>query len=143
VIVLSRLRERRGPNREAIGEVRVSRPMRENAKLKEAKQLRRNETLAEAKLWEQLRNRQLEGFKFVRQAPVGPFIADFLNREHKLVVEVDGDTHATLEQLEYDRRRTRYSAKLGFRVIRFDNRDIMEAMDHTLSVIAGTLRAPH
>jgi very-short-patch-repair endonuclease len=80
--------------------------MREAAKLSIARDLRRDSTLAEKRLWEQLRNRKLDGFKFVRQAPVGPYIADFLCREGSLVVEVDGATHSTAAEMASDKRRT-------------------------------------
>ena len=87
--------EEGNPSPRAMGEVRGSLDMRDGAKLSTARQFRRDETFAEKRLWEQLRNRTLEGFKFVRQAPAGPYIADFLCRENKLIFEVDGATQQT------------------------------------------------
>jgi very-short-patch-repair endonuclease len=69
--------------------------MRPQAKLTRARELRRDAPIAERKLWEQLRNRNLDGLKFVRQEPIGPYVADFVCRDIKLVVEVDGGTHST------------------------------------------------
>jgi very-short-patch-repair endonuclease len=100
-----------------------------------ARDMRRNATAAESRLWQTLRNRQIEGRKFVRQAPVGPFFADFLCRELKLIIEIDGITHQAPEEQAYDRRRTEELAKLGYRVIRFTNADILESIDHTIELI--------
>jgi very-short-patch-repair endonuclease len=113
--------------------------MRQGAKHAPARELRRHQTRAESLLWQQLRNRQLEGFKFVRQAPVGPYVADFLCREHKLVVEVDGATHSTQEELAADARRTRHLSSMGYRVIRFQNVEVAEGMDQVLGLIAQAL----
>ena len=74
--------------------------MREGQKTFTARRLRKDETLAEKRLWEQLRNRTLDGYKFVRQSPAGPYIADFMCRASKLIVEADGATHATSAELE-------------------------------------------
>src|SRR5689334_9035629 len=73
--------------------------------LQRARTMRREAPLAEQKLWQHLRDRQLGGFKFRRQDPVPPFIADFVCAERKLVVEVDGENHDA--QPNYDVRRTR------------------------------------
>jgi len=113
--------------------------MRESAKLGIARQLRRDGTLAEHRLWEQLRNRKLAGSKFLRQAPIGPFVADFLCREAKLVIEVDGATHSTQAELESDARRTNYLRRYGHRVIRFQNDEVLNGMDQVLSSIEQAL----
>ena len=73
-----------------------------------ARGLRRAQTPTEARLWSELRNRGLAGHKFVRQEPIGPYFADFLCRERALIVEVDGATHSTDEELAHDTRRTRF-----------------------------------
>ncbi|HYA80604.1 MAG TPA: endonuclease domain-containing protein, partial [Methylocystis sp.] len=78
-----------------------------------SRELRRAETPAEKLLWAKLRARRLCGYKFVRQEPIGSYFADFLCREHALVVEVDGATHSTDEELAHDRRRTRYLEQQG------------------------------
>jgi very-short-patch-repair endonuclease len=90
-------------------------------------------------MWEQLRNRTLDGHKFVRQAPAGPYIADFMCRAEKLVVEADGATHSTAPELEHDRARTRYLEAEGYRVLRFHNDEILNGMDEVLTIIRSAL----
>ena len=115
--------------------------MRQGSKLNAARALRRNETFAEKRLWEQLRNWTLEGVKFARQVPIGPFIADFVCRELKLIVEVDGATHSTDEEVERDLRRTGYLTAHGYRVIRFQNDEILNGMDEVLTLMLEALHA--
>jgi very-short-patch-repair endonuclease len=91
-------------------------------------------TPPEAKLWWQLRSRQLFGLKFKRQVPVGPYIVDFMCEEFGLVVEVDGDTHA--HQIAYDTRRDAYLNAAGFYVVRFANSDVIHNLDGVLYEIA-------
>ncbi len=114
--------------------------MRDNANLAAAKLLRRNETMPEKKLWEQLRNRSCGGFKFVRQAPIGPYVADFVCREKMLVVELDGETHSTPDELAHDTRRTTYLIGLGYRVARYENESAMHGMDGLLTLILEELK---
>ena len=114
-------------------------PMRTGQKIFTARRLRRDETLAEKRLWEQLRNRQLDGVKFVRQAPVGPFIADFLCRETRLIVEVDGATHSTDAEVRHDAARTAQLARLGYCVLRLQNDEVMYGMDEVLTLIRQAL----
>ena len=109
--------------------------MRPQAKLLQARELRRDSTVAERKLWEQLRNRQLGGLKFVRQEPVGPYIVDFVCRAAKLIVEVDGATHSTGEEQARDARRTAFLRGEGYRVIRVQTIEVVEAMDGVLRTI--------
>jgi len=113
--------------------------MREDAKLSVARNVRREETLAEKRLWEQLRNRNLAGFKFVRQAPVGPYIADFLCRERNLIIEVDGATHSTEAELISDRCRTLALESMGCRLIRVQNEEVMLGLDQVLALILKAL----
>jgi very-short-patch-repair endonuclease len=113
--------------------------MREGQKTFTARRLRRDETPAEKRLWEQLRNRNLGGHKFVRQSPVGPYVADFLCREHALVVEVDGATHSTPAELESDRTRTRYIEAQGFQILRLQNDEILNGMEEALTIIRSAL----
>jgi very-short-patch-repair endonuclease len=114
--------------------------MRDDHKIKEARELRKNSTWAEAKIWEYVRNRQVGGFKFIRQATIGPFIADFLCREKKLVVELDGWTHSTDDEIAYDARRTRYLEMQGFRVLRFTNEDCTQATEGVLDTLLTELK---
>ena len=95
--------------------------LRQGAKLYSARTLRKSETLVEKRLWEQLRNRTLDGFKFSRQVPIGPYIVDFTCREQRLIVEADGATHSADEELTHDNRRTGLLKSEGYCVIRFQN----------------------
>ena len=81
-----------------------------------ARRLRREETDAERKLWSELRNRRLGGYKFTRQVPLGPYIVDFLCRPRRLVIELDGDQHAWSDT---DDIRTGFLNRNGYSVLRF------------------------
>jgi len=94
-----------------------------------SKALRIGLTPPERQLWYRLNRQQLDGVKFRRQAPVGPYVADFLSHDPMLIVELDGDTHAESEQARKDEARTRYLEAKGFRVIRFFNSEIGEDLD--------------
>ena len=114
----------RGPNRRNIPVVR---------------KLRRLSTNAESRLWAELRNRQLDGFKFVRQEPIGGYVADFVCREARLIVEVDGATHSTGEEVPRDATRTTTLERLGYKVIRIQNDDAYNAMEGVLRTILAAL----
>jgi very-short-patch-repair endonuclease len=101
-----------------------------------ARALRREETDAERKLWRRISNRQLAGWKFVRQAPIGPYFADFACREAKLVVELDGSQHAESER---DQIRDAFLRERGYRVLRFWNHDIMREINSVLDTIFAAL----
>jgi very-short-patch-repair endonuclease len=92
---------------------------------------------AEAKLWQQLRNRQLLRQKFRRQHSIGPFIADFACIEARLVIELDGSQHAHAE--EADARRTAFLVAEGWTVIRFWNARVLADMDNVLREIIAQL----
>ena len=104
-----------------------------------AKQLRANLTEPERRLWYRLRANRL-GVKFQRQAVLAPYIADFAARSHRLVIELDGDTHA--ERTAYDAARTRALEARGYRVLRFTNTDIMTNLDEVLKAILEALKSP-
>ncbi len=104
-----------------------------------ARSLRRNATSAERILWRRLQNRTLGGFKFVRQAPVGPYIADFLCRQRGLIIEVDGETHSSAAEIARDAKRTEFLEFRGFRVIRFDNAQLYENIEAVIEVILDAL----
>jgi len=95
---------------------------------------RRRMTSAERVLWEQLRRKQLHGFKFRRQHPVGPFIVDFYCARQRLIVEVDGEVH--IRQRGSDQVRTRQLEAYGYRVLRFRNDEILGDLAEVLRRIS-------
>jgi very-short-patch-repair endonuclease len=103
-----------------------------------AKQLRKDMTDAEKKLWYALRDRRFENFKFRRQVPIGKYIADFVCQDCKLIVEVDGSQH---EGSVHDRERDAWLTSVGYRVLRFWNIDTFKALDGTLLAILDALNA--
>ena len=111
--------------------------MRDPYLIEFAREMRRELTGPEMKLWLALRAKRFNGAKFRRQQVIGPFIADFACRRPMLIVEVDGDTHATRE--EYDSRRTAFLERRGYRVIRFTNDDVATNLDSVLISIAEAL----
>jgi very-short-patch-repair endonuclease len=96
-----------------------------------ARTLRKHLTKAERRLWQAMRSKQL-GVRFLRQHPIGPYIADFFAFEKRLVIEVDGDTHAESEQVAYDRARDAYFESRGLRVRRYANSEILTNLDGVL-----------
>jgi very-short-patch-repair endonuclease len=104
-----------------------------------ARALRRAETSAEARLWNRLRDRRLHDFKFVRQVPIGPYIADFLCREARFIVEVDGATHSQDREIAYDGRREAYLETEGFRILRVTNDDVFRRIESVLETILARL----
>lgn len=103
-----------------------------------ARKLRREMTDAERKLWWKLRGRQMDGFKFRRQVPIGRYVADFACMEAKLIVEVDGGQHA--DDPSGDIERTRCLEGVGYRVLRFWNHDVLKDTDAVCLAIAEALR---
>nr|WP_254913648.1 DUF559 domain-containing protein [Sphingobium sp. Z007] len=103
--------------------------------------MRNEASLPERLLWQHLRNRQLNGHKFSRQMPIGPYSADFLCREAKLIVELDGHSHGF--SADYDARRDKYCRREGFTILRFSNADVMGHLDGVLSRIIATLAQAH
>jgi very-short-patch-repair endonuclease len=106
-----------------------------------ARVLRQRSTRAELALWRHLRDRQLAGFKFVRQEPVGPYFADFVCRELHLVVEVDGGQHANSAA---DAKRDMTMRDPGYRTIRVWNNDVLGNIEGVLEMLRTELeKAPH
>ena len=106
--------------------------------VKRARRLRRAGTDAEKLLWQKLRSRRLGGAKFRRQAPIGPYIVDFVSFEHKLVVELDGGQHNAPEGRQHDLKRTAWLEDEGFRVLRFWNNQVLANLEGVLeSIIKG------
>ena len=107
-----------------------------------ARTLRRNDNIAEAILWNELKDRRLGGHKFVRQFPLGPFFADFACRQKRLVVELDGSQHV---DSDYDRGRDAYMTGRGWAVLRFGSWDVLknnaEVCETILAALDGRLDA--
>jgi very-short-patch-repair endonuclease len=96
---------------------------RRPATVKQARALRRRATLTERSLWTLLRDRRLDGLKFRRQVPIGPYVVDFVCHAHRLIVEADGPFHDPAR----DARRDQWLATQGFHVLRFSNKAIQGA----------------
>ena len=105
-----------------------------------ARRLRANMTDAERKLWFLLRRKQLPGFRFRRQVPLGRYIADFGCMSVRLVVELDGGQHA--ERSERDARRTAWLESVGYRVLRFWNGEVFTNAEGVLETIRLALLDP-
>ncbi len=105
-----------------------------------ARKLRRNQTDTEKKLWLHLRNRQLSGFKFRRQHPIGKYIADFCCFERRLIIEVDGGQHSGDSVNDF--LRADYLTKKGYQIVRFWNHEILQNMESVLAVIVRALKSP-
>jgi len=98
-----------------------------------ARRLRKNSTDTERALWYQIRNSAIEGVKFRRQQPIGPYVADFVSFQEKIIVELDGGQHAV--NIESDQVRDSYLREKGYRVLRFWNNEVLESMAGVLEVI--------
>lgn len=98
--------------------------MNKDDKTEVARNLRKNSTKQEAKLWNLLRNRQIKNCKFKRQYPIGNYIVDFVCKEKWVIIEIDGGQHNIKEKQIYDDNRTKYLESRGFKVLRFWNNDI-------------------
>ena len=107
--------------------------------LARAKFMRSNPTEAERKLWQVLRNKRLAGHKFKRQVVLDWYIADFVNFEHRLIVEADGSQHA---ESDYDARRDAHLRGEGFAVLRFWNNDILARHQLVEDAIWAALQRP-
>ena len=98
-----------------------------------AKQLHRNMTPAEVKLWARLRAHQLNGIHFRNQHAIGNYVVDFCAPRKKLIIELDGSQH--LQQNEYDAERTKYLETHGYKVLRFWNNEVMKDIESVIRAI--------
>lgn len=105
-------------------------------KTNRARALRSTPTDAEDALWYHLRSRRLNGCKFVRQEPLGPYTVDFICRERRIIIEADGGQHADNAR---DRVRDKWLADHNYRVLRFWNHEILQNIAGVLEVIAAAL----
>jgi very-short-patch-repair endonuclease len=100
-----------------------------------AKALRQDMTDAERIVWYRLRAHRLRGAGFRRQAPIGPYIVDFVCHAEKLIIEVDGGQHFEPEHMAHDERRRAFLAAQGYRVLRFSNLEVMKNRSGVLETI--------
>ena len=103
-----------------------------------ARRLRVNQTDAETVFWNRIRNRQIDGHKFVRQEPTAGYVCDFVCRERRLIVEVDGGQHS---ESAADVLRDKRLQEEGYRVLRFWNNDVLGNLEGVLTVIADRLQS--
>ena len=109
--------------------------------LERAKTLRQEQTDAEGLLWHYLCRKQLAGYKFRRQQPIGPYIVDFVCMSGKLVIELDGGQHG--ERHVFDERRDDYLRDKGYRILRFWNNEVFQSCMDVLETVYQALAAPH
>ena len=107
------------------------------ARLAQARHMRRTPTMSERLLWKLLRHRRLEGLKFRRQVPLGPYIADFACFERRLIIEADGPFHDAVR----DARRDAWLQANGFTVLRFPNAEIVTRPENILMAITDATGA--
>src|SRR5471030_228172 len=102
-----------------------------------ARQLRSNPTEAEKRLWSKLRLKQIKGYRFRRQVPVGPYIVDFICLAKRLIIEVDGGQHSA--NIEQDLARTAWLESQNFHVLRFWNNEVLGNIEGLYEVIVQHL----
>jgi len=111
-----------------------------NKNLKElARDLRKNMTDAERRLWSEIRRKQLKGFQFYRQKNIGNHIVDFYCPAAKLIVEIDGGQHYSKENIVKDVARDKFLGDLGFNVLRFSNSDVFKNIEGVVREIYNHL----
>ncbi len=110
------------------------------SKLKEpSRELRANMTLAEKCLWERINRRQIKGYRFCRQKPLGGFIVDFYCQKGKLVIEVDGGIHLKKETRQNDKNKDKYFKSLNLNVLRFTNQEIFTDIEDVIKKITNKI----
>ena len=114
-----------------------------NRTVKLAKILRSNQTEAEQKLWAYLRAHRLEELKFREQQPFEGYIVDFINYEHRIIIEVDGSQHNEPADLEVDKNRTACFQNNRYRVLRFWDHDVLTNIDGVLEVICKAIHGEY
>ena len=106
-----------------------------------ARELRANMTYPERILWSRLRANRIDGNKFRRQHALGSYVADFVCLKARLVIEIDGDTHDSESRQARDAHRTTYLEKLGFRVLRFYNHQMVDELEAVIETIFAEVRS--
>jgi very-short-patch-repair endonuclease len=113
--------------------------LRYNPELKElAKELRKNMTLSEVLLWNEIKQKKMLGYDFDRQRPIGKFIVDFYCKELRVSIEIDGDTH--FYRYDYDDERQLVLEKMGVSFLRFDDIEVKKNMSNVLRVIEDWIK---
>jgi len=102
-----------------------------------ARGLRKKPTECEQALWKHLRMRQLDGYKFHRQQPIGQYIVDFVSFGGRVVVELDGGQHS--QQMDYDSKRTAWLEAQGYRVLRFWNNQVLQEIEAVKAIVSNVL----
>ncbi|MCC6777232.1 MAG: endonuclease domain-containing protein [Hyphomicrobiales bacterium] len=105
-----------------------------------ARSLRQTMTRAETLLWRYLEAHRSDGLGFRRQAPIGPYIVDFVCHDRRLVVELDGESHDFEERLERDQTRDAWLTTQGYLVLRYTNREVLSNLEGVVISIAQTAR---
>ena len=105
-----------------------------------ARKLRKNQTSQERIMWNLLRNQQFQGLKFRRQYPVGNYIVDFICKEIKLIIEIDGGQHNSEDGIEYDIKRTEDLETKGYKVIRFWNNEIDNNLEGVYQILRDMIK---
>jgi very-short-patch-repair endonuclease len=116
--------------------------MRDQRRIIRARRLRRDSTDCERILWDRLRRRSLDGIKFRRQHPLGPYVLDFFCEEARVGIELDGGGHDEDEQRLRDARKARHAEERGIRILRFWNTDVLQNVDGVLETILRAVRPP-
>ncbi|HCX27794.1 MAG TPA: hypothetical protein DHI91_01495 [Candidatus Portnoybacteria bacterium] len=100
-----------------------------------SRQLRTSSTDAEKLLWSKIRKKQIKGYQFFRQKPIGNFIVDFYCKEAGLVIEIDGGQHYENENIKNDKIREDFLKKQGLKIMRFTNLDILKNIESVVGKI--------
>ncbi|MBI2356188.1 MAG: endonuclease domain-containing protein [Candidatus Doudnabacteria bacterium] len=109
-------------------------------KTKLRRELRHNSTPAEKVFWAMICDRKVLDLKFRRQHSIGPYIVDFYCAALRLIIEIDGDTHGTVEGIKADKKRTAYLESLGYTVLRYANSDILNNLEGVFQDLTSKLQ---
>ena len=104
------------------------------------RKLRKQMTAAEVALWLMIKNKQLDGERFLRQFSIGHYVVDFYCHKHKLAIELDGEVHSSEDRPIYDKKRTDYLNSVGVTVLRFENFEVFQYPTRTLDEIRKYLK---
>lgn len=105
-----------------------------NPKLKQlARNLRNNSTLSEVLFWNEVKGKQILGYQFLRQKPIGEFIVDFYCPKLKLAIEIDGESHGYAEAIQQDEKKDKYLSEISIYLIRYDDGDIKSDISAVLN----------